>query len=215
MTRRKGGAEPPRKLGRGRPTTPTTPISPETRRAPGRPPGPMVEVTERDRDQAEALSGYGLTDNSIADVLGISRRTFYRRKIDDPELSAALQRGKGVAEARVGKALFDLCVGAQVLRAQKNAATGQVTEERYYTRSPDITAIRWWETTRLGRRDLSERRLVGDPSQPVAVEDVSQLTPAMKVARFRALLTEARRAQGLDSAAGNAGLTLVGSARGC
>ena len=62
----------------------------------------------------------------------MSERTF-RGKKHEERVSAALDKGRAVAEANVGKALYTKAVKG------------------------DITAIRWWETTRVGR---SERQII-------------------------------------------------------
>ena len=62
----------------------------------------------------------------------MSERTF-RDKKHEERVSAALDKGRAVAEANVGKALYTKAVKG------------------------DITATRWWETTRAGR---SERQII-------------------------------------------------------
>lgn len=86
-------------------------------------------VDENMLRQAEELAGYGLSMAQIGAVLGMSERTIHTRRGENPELSAALQRGRAKAAAIVGKALFE------------RAKTG------------DVPAIRWWEMTREGRSE--------------------------------------------------------------
>ena len=54
-----------------------------------------------DLAKAEALAAQGLTQEQIADVLGISERTLYARKKDSAEFAEAIKRGqaKGIALA--------------------------------------------------------------------------------------------------------------------
>lgn len=89
-------------------------------------------LTENDLRQVEELAGYGLSLPQIAAVLGFSERTIHRKKDDDPDLVAALERGKAKAAAIVGKALF--------VRAKDG----------------DVPAIRWWEMTREGRSERAQ-----------------------------------------------------------
>lgn len=93
-----------------------------------------LEITPEHVQQVEALAGYGLTEAAIAHALGMSARTFRRRKNGaalngNKEIVAALERGRALAEAQVGKALFHRCL------------------------SGDVQAIRWYEMTRLGRTE--------------------------------------------------------------
>jgi transcriptional regulator with XRE-family HTH domain len=82
--------------------------------------------------QVEELAGYGLTQEQIAAVIGLSERTLRRRKEDTEVFSAAIQRGKAKASAEVGKSLF------------RRAKEGEVS------------AIRWWEMTRDGRSEKAQ-----------------------------------------------------------
>lgn len=99
------------------------------RTVPGKHTPPLDENALR---QVEELAGYGLTLEQIAAVLGFSERTMRRKKADDAELVAAIQRGRAKAAAIVGKALF--------VRAKDG----------------DVPAIRWWEMTREGRTERSQ-----------------------------------------------------------
>lgn len=89
-------------------------------------------LTENDLRQVEELAGYGLSLDQIAAVLGFSERTLYYKKENNPDLVAAIQRGKAKAAAIVGKSLFT--------RAKDG----------------DVPAIRWWEMTREGRSERAQ-----------------------------------------------------------
>lgn len=95
----------------------------------GRPP---FEVTPAMLVQMETMAGLGLTVDQIADVLGTSERTLFRRKAQQDAVLAAWKRGRAKAQLAVGEALF------------KKAKTG------------DVPAIRWWEMTRAGRAEKTE-----------------------------------------------------------
>lgn len=89
-------------------------------------------LTENDLRQVEELAGYGLSLDQIAAVLGFSERTLHYKKDSNPDLVAAIQRGKAKAAAIVGKSLFT--------RAKDG----------------DVPAIRWWEMTREGRSERQQ-----------------------------------------------------------
>ena len=99
---------------------------------------PRIEITIKGLRQIEKLAGYGLTQAAIAAVLGMSERTF-RDKKHEERVSAALDKGRAVAEANVGKALYNKAIDG------------------------DIAAIRWWEITRAGR---SERQIIRHEDMP-------------------------------------------------
>ena len=55
----------------------------------------------------EKLAGVGLSDQAIADSLGVSRSTISRRKRDDDTFDAIIRKGKIKAVADISSALYD------------------------------------------------------------------------------------------------------------
>ena len=55
----------------------------------------------------EKLAGLGLSDQAIADSLGVSRSTISRRKRDDDTFDAIIRKGKIKAVADISSALYD------------------------------------------------------------------------------------------------------------
>jgi hypothetical protein len=60
---------------------------------------------------AERLCRNGATDIEVADILGISVRTFYRWCLLHDEFTAAVRTGKDAADDRVERALYQRAVG--------------------------------------------------------------------------------------------------------
>jgi len=60
---------------------------------------------------AERLCRNGATDFEVADILGISVRTFYRWCLLHGEFTAAVRTGKDAADDRVERALYQRAVG--------------------------------------------------------------------------------------------------------
>jgi len=60
---------------------------------------------------AERLCRNGATDIEVADILGISVRTFYRWCLLHDEFTAAVRVGKDAADGRVERALYQRAVG--------------------------------------------------------------------------------------------------------
>jgi len=60
---------------------------------------------------AERLCRNGATDLEVADILGVSVRTFYRWCLLHDEFTAAVRTGKGAADDRVERALYQRAVG--------------------------------------------------------------------------------------------------------
>jgi len=66
----------------------------------------MANTKTIDPKAVEELASLGLTDQQIADSLGISRSTISRRKIDDATFDTALRKGKAKAIVKVSRALM-------------------------------------------------------------------------------------------------------------
>ena len=66
----------------------------------------MANIKTIDLQAAEELASLGLTDQQIADSLGISRSTLSRRKADDDTFEAILRKGKAKAIVKVSSALM-------------------------------------------------------------------------------------------------------------
>ena len=70
-----------------------------------------ITFTEEQLEQIEKLSGLGVSERSIAEVLGVSLSTLARRKRDSAIFDTTLKRGKIKAVAEVSNALFDSATG--------------------------------------------------------------------------------------------------------
>jgi len=94
-------------------------------KGPGR---PRIEFDERDVANIEKLAAV-LNQQQLAGFLGCSERTLQDRIANDPEISAAYQRGRSNAIANVGTALL------------KDALAGNTTAQIFYLK----TQARWSE----------------------------------------------------------------------
>lgn len=66
----------------------------------------MANTIELNLKVVEELASLGLTEQQIADSLGISRSTLSRRKTDDETFDTALRKGKAKAIVKVSSALM-------------------------------------------------------------------------------------------------------------
>lgn len=82
--------------------------------------------------QIETLSGYGLSMDKIAAVLGIGLQTLTRRKRDNELVNGAVMRGRAMMEATCARSLFDR------------------------VKEGEVPAIKWYETTRCGRAEKQD-----------------------------------------------------------
>lgn len=106
----------------------------------GRPP---IEVTDEHIVQIAKLAGYGMTEASIAWVIGMCPDTFRIKKGQDDRIARALEKGKSDAEDRIGKALYEKAIAG------------------------DLGAIVWWEKTRANRYERSRQEITGKDGGPI------------------------------------------------
>lgn len=66
----------------------------------------MAKTKEIDLDKVEELASLGLSEQQIADSLGISRSTLSRRKNDNETFDTALRKGKAKAVVKASSALM-------------------------------------------------------------------------------------------------------------
>lgn len=119
---------------------------------------PRLDLTPEQKEQVEKLAAV-LTQEQIADFLGISERTLRNRITDDPEIAAAYARGRARAIGNVAKGLL------------QQAIEGNVRAMEFYLR----TQAGWEETTVAkhigadgGALEVIVRETVVDPRNRIA-----------------------------------------------
>jgi hypothetical protein len=173
---------------------------------------PKIVLAQRDRDQAEALAGYGLTETAIAYVLGFSPDTLTRLKYEDEDFSRGLEKGRALARAKVGQALFVLATGAQVALPRKAGrgeradaegyavdAEGRRIMDQAYSRLPELGAIVWWEKTRGGMKEIMRFEVAPDaqPETQMTDEEIAaELTQILALAEARGMRPRLTRGEG-------------------
>jgi len=100
------------------------------------------ELEDEQKAQVEALAAY-LSQDQIADYLGIARNTFAAMIERDPDISARYKRGKAKAITAVAQGLL------------QKARAGDTTSSIFYLK------------TQAGWRETSTVNLGGDPDNPV------------------------------------------------
>ena len=118
----------------------------------------------------------GMTDNEIADILGISLATLYRWKLDHPAFARVFKLGKAAADDRVERSLYSRAVGYSYL-AEKAVMTrhGQKTTRYRAHIPPDTAAAVWYLKNRRPDRwrDSFRHEHVASPYD--GIEDPAEL----------------------------------------
>jgi transposase-like protein len=113
----------------------------------------MPRQTKYERDnwdeKLEVIEGWardGLTDEQIAEKMGISHDTFYKYKKRYPEFSEALKKGKQVVDREVENKLLKRALGYEYEEVKKELVDGEmrVTEIKTKEVKPDTTAQIFW-----------------------------------------------------------------------
>lgn len=113
--------------------------------------------------QGWAMSG--LTDEQIADNLGVAASTLYEYKKKYPEFSEALKKGKDIADAQVVNALFKLATGFSYSE-ETITAIGEVVSVQRYSK-PNTTAAIFWLKNRQPDKWRDKTEVKADVSQTV------------------------------------------------
>lgn len=94
----------------------------------------------------EAWARDGLTDDDIADKIGISRSTLYEWKKKFSDISDALKRGKEIVDAKVENALLKRALGCKYTETRTEES--EFGEKKVVTIEkealPDTTAQIFW-----------------------------------------------------------------------
>jgi len=114
-------------------------------------PGPFRKLAGVDLTQVERYAALGLTEDEIATLLRVGRRTLFRWKKNE-EFNEALRRGKLQTDARVTERLYQRAMGG------------------------DVTAMIFWLKNR--RPDLWRDRHDVGVSEPIVVKVQRVITNA-------------------------------------
>lgn len=116
-------------------------------------------------DEIQGWAMSGLTDEQIADNLGVAASTLYEYKKKYPEFSEALKKGKDIADAQVVNALFKLATGFSYCE-ETTTVTGEVVPIHRYSK-PNTTAAIFWVKNRQPDKWRDKTEVKADIAQTV------------------------------------------------
>lgn len=137
--------------------------------------------------QAGKLCELGATDDEIAEFFEVNRATIYRWKAQFPEFCDAIKTGKGPADDRVERSLYQRAIGYSHDDVDIRVIDGAVTMTpiiKHYP--PDTTAAIFWLKNRRKEdwRDRQSHEHTGKDGGPI------QTTGAEKLAAFLEAIAE-------------------------
>ena len=120
----------------------------------------------------------GLTDEQIAENIGITAATLYEWKKRFSDISEALKKGKEVVDRQVENALLKRALGYQYdeITKENGVETKRVTKEVV----PDTTAQIFWLKNRRpdlwrDRKDVAVEGEVNNPFRGLTTEELKKL----------------------------------------
>ena len=141
-------------------------------------------ITEEGLLKIEGWARDGLTDEQIANNIGIRRPTLYDWKNKHPDISDALKKGKEVIDRQVENALLKRALGYEYVETTKELTDLGLTVTKQVTKqvSPDTTAQIFWLKNRKPKewRDKKETEVTGNlnvnnPFSDLSVEELRKL----------------------------------------
>ena len=141
-------------------------------------------ITEEGLLKIEGWARDGLTDEQIADNIGIRRPTLYDWKKKYSDISDALKRGKEVIDRQVENALLKRALGYEYVETTKELTDLGLTVTKQVTKqvAPDTTAQIFWLKNRKPQewRDKKETEVTGNlnvnnPFSDLSVEELRKL----------------------------------------
>jgi len=112
-------------------------------------------------DQVEKLAGFGLTDQEIADILGICKATLNNYK-NNPKFLDSLKKGKDKADNYVIGSLFHRALGYTHPEVQLHSYKGKIIKTevlKHYP--PDTVAAIFWLKNRQPDKWRDKREVEG------------------------------------------------------
>ena len=141
-------------------------------------------ITEEGLLKIEGWARDGLTDEQIANNIGIRRPTLYDWKKKYSDISDALKRGKEVIDRQVENALLKRALGYEYVETTKELTDLGLTVTKQVTKqvAPDTTAQIFWLKNRKPQewRDKKETEVTGNlnvnnPFSDLSVEELRKL----------------------------------------
>jgi hypothetical protein len=121
---------------------------------------PRKDISDDQILEIERMAGFGLSEAQIAHCLGMHPDTLRSNKRMSDRVFQAIQKGKALAEQKIGGRLFDKALDG------------------------DLGAIVWWEKTRADRRETIKQEVKSEVTVVNATEVRERI--ASRLARIAA-----------------------------
>ena len=136
------------------------------------------------------LAGFGYTDKGIAERMGISPRSFYRYRLQSPELDEAVRNGKEIVDYKVESALLKAALGGKTtelkitLVLENGKIVRKVKERITREQQPNVLACQTWlfnrQKDKWKRNPDNEIAATDDQSINIIIKRAGQSEAAME-----------------------------------
>lgn len=131
-------------------------------------------LTEEGKVRLQGWARDGLSDEQLAEKMGVGTSTFYRWKKEHREIWEALKEGKDVADRHVENALYKRACGFEheEVTTERDEINGKMITKRvtkFYP--PDPTSMIFWLKNRKPDewRDKRETEVTGSGGGPLTI----------------------------------------------
>lgn len=131
-------------------------------------------LTEEGKVRLQGWARDGLSDEQLAEKMGVGTSTFYRWKKEHREIWEALKEGKDVADRHVENALYKRACGFEYVEVttERDEINGKMITKRvtkFYP--PDPTSMIFWLKNRKPDewRDKRETEVTGSGGGPLTI----------------------------------------------
>ena len=119
----------------------------------GRPP----KYKKQNCEQARKLCLLGYTDKQLADFFEVAESTIHKWKLDHPEFSESIKKGKVVADGNVADSLYNRALGYSHPDVHISNYQGEITETEITKHYPPDTAAAFiWLKNRASWKDKQD-----------------------------------------------------------
>lgn len=137
--------------------------------------GRPTKYVEKYAEQAYKLCLLGSTDAELADFFEVSESTINEWKLNFPDFSESIKRGKVEADAVIASKLYHRAKGYDCKATKFATHEGQITDREEYIEHypPDTTAAIFWLKNRQPKkwRDKQDIEITGNIDMQVVIED--------------------------------------------
>lgn len=141
----------------------------------------------------QSMCRLGMTNEEMAEHMGISVATFYNWQKKFPSFLEAIKEGKSESDSMVVAALFERAIGKTYVESEVvKDGSGEIVKTKHIKKNvpPDINAVRMWLFNRDPHRwvDKTQTELSGPNGAPIKAEVSVSLTD--KLSKYKDLFND-------------------------